>query len=228
MAKQGVAAVERALKIMSVFEPGDQALSLADIAQRTGYYKSTILRLSATLCRFGFLARLSDGRYRLGAALLKLGSLFKDSFKLDEYIIPALRELTQTTQETATFYIRQEEERVCLFRVDSPQPLREHMLPGQVRPIDNTSAGRVFRMMEAERPPSDSSFPVFTEGILDSLTASCSAPVVASDGRFLGVLSVSGPTARFTMPKRRQAGRNLMKITKKLSGQLGGLFPPGH
>lgn len=223
MAKQGVAAVERALKIISVFQPGDEPLSLAEIAQRTDYYKSTILRLAATLCEFGFLTRLSDGRYRLGAALLNLGSLYKDSFKLEEVIVPALRELTQHTGETATFYIRQGEERVCLFRVDSPQPLREHMLPGQVKPIDNTSAGRVFRMMEAESPAADSNFPVFTEGILDPLTASCSAPVVAPDGRFLGVLSVSGPTGRFTMPKRRQAGRKLIKIAKKLSGQLGGI-----
>ncbi len=223
MAKQVVASVERALKIMLVFNPSDQALSLAEIAQRTGYYKSTILRLTETLCAFGFLIRLSDSRYRLGAALLRLGSLYQDSFRLDELIMPALTELAQSTQETAIFYIRQGEERVCLFLVDSPQPLREHVLPGQVRPIGDASAGRVFRMMEAEPPPSISAFPVLTEGILDPLTASCSAPVITSDGRFLGVLSVSGPTGRFTISKRRQAGRKLMKVIERLSGQLYGI-----
>ncbi|MDO9217858.1 MAG: helix-turn-helix domain-containing protein, partial [Lacisediminimonas sp.] len=47
--QSGVAAVERALAILNSFRPGDGSLSLHDIAERTGLYKSTILRLIVTL-----------------------------------------------------------------------------------------------------------------------------------------------------------------------------------
>ncbi len=45
----GVAAVERAFAILHAFKAGDMSLSLHDLAKRTGMYKSTILRLMATL-----------------------------------------------------------------------------------------------------------------------------------------------------------------------------------
>jgi DNA-binding IclR family transcriptional regulator len=89
----GVAAVERALAILAAYREGDAALGLADLAQRTGLYKSTILRLIASLERFRFIARLDDGRYQLGPALLHLGSLYQRSLRLEQHVLPALRRL---------------------------------------------------------------------------------------------------------------------------------------
>ena len=57
----GVAAVDRALEILAAFEPTDKALTLAELTQRTRFYKSTILRLSQSLIRHRFLQRLDDG-----------------------------------------------------------------------------------------------------------------------------------------------------------------------
>ena len=45
----GVAAVDRALSVLSAFQDGDAALSLAELAERTRLYKSTVLRLLASL-----------------------------------------------------------------------------------------------------------------------------------------------------------------------------------
>lgn len=221
MRNENVAAVERALKILAAFRPGERALSLAELARRTGLYKSTILRLIQTLSDCGFLARLSDGTYRLGAALLHLGSLYKDSFRLEEAILPALRELMRATGESATFYVRQGDVRVVLFRVDSPELLREHILPGHARPVDDTATGQVFRRMEAEPAAKASRMPMETAGVYDSLTASCAAPLIASDGLFLGVLTVSGPTARFGAAKRKAAGRKLIEVARRLGAELG-------
>src|SRR4051812_1394406 len=56
----GVAAVDRALEILAAFEPTDNALTLAELAQRTRFYKSTILRISQSLIRHRYLQRLDD------------------------------------------------------------------------------------------------------------------------------------------------------------------------
>src|SRR5258708_25933095 len=45
----GVAAVERALAILDAFGPEDPRLTLAELSQRTTFYKSTILRIAQSL-----------------------------------------------------------------------------------------------------------------------------------------------------------------------------------
>ena len=45
----GAAAVDRALSLLAAFRSGDAALSLAELDTRTRLYKSTALRLLASL-----------------------------------------------------------------------------------------------------------------------------------------------------------------------------------
>lgn len=66
-ALKGVSAAERALAVLTAFRRGDGALSLAELAERTGLVKSTILRLALSLQQYRLLARLPDGSYRLDA-----------------------------------------------------------------------------------------------------------------------------------------------------------------
>ena len=73
--QSGVAALDRAFSILFAFRPGDYALTLAELAARTGLYKSTILRLAGSLIQHRMLFRLEDGRYQIGAAPLMLGAL---------------------------------------------------------------------------------------------------------------------------------------------------------
>ncbi|MFC7552238.1 helix-turn-helix domain-containing protein [Pseudoroseomonas wenyumeiae] len=66
MGEQRVEAVERALSILDAFGDGTPRLSLSEVAERTGLYPSTVLRLAASLDRFGYLHRGQDGLFRLG------------------------------------------------------------------------------------------------------------------------------------------------------------------
>ncbi|NEU36602.1 helix-turn-helix domain-containing protein, partial [bacterium LRH843] len=61
MSDKGVAAVERALAILDCFESDQESLPLKTIAQKTGLYKSTILRLCVSLESYGYLRRREDG-----------------------------------------------------------------------------------------------------------------------------------------------------------------------
>src|SRR5690349_11346143 len=70
----GVSAVERALAVLTAFRRGDAALTLAELAERTGLVKSTIMRLAVSLQRYRLIARLPDGSYRLDAETLRLGT----------------------------------------------------------------------------------------------------------------------------------------------------------
>ncbi|HAI28096.1 MAG TPA: IclR family transcriptional regulator, partial [Thalassospira sp.] len=90
MSEQNVTAVERALGILDAFTDQDHDLSLKDLSERTGMYKSTISRLAGTLESCGFLMISGRGRYRLGPALWRLGSIYRRSYGMDDIVRPHL------------------------------------------------------------------------------------------------------------------------------------------
>ena len=112
MAQDRVEAVERALSILEAFGETRAELTLTEIAEETGLYKSTILRLAASLGRYGYLVRDDRGLFRLGPGLWRLGSSYRRNFDLDEFIRPVLRGLVNETGETASFSVRDGDERV--------------------------------------------------------------------------------------------------------------------
>lgn len=118
----GAVAVDRALFVLSVFREGDTALGLAELAHRSGLYKSTLLRLLASLEHARLVQRLPDGRYGLGPEVARLNAVYAASFSLEQVVVPALRELVRDTRESAAFHVEQGEHRLCLYRVDSPSP----------------------------------------------------------------------------------------------------------
>jgi DNA-binding IclR family transcriptional regulator len=140
----GAAAVDRALSLLAAFRAGDAALPLAELAARTQLYKSTALRLLASLEHARLLQRLDDGRWALGAEVARLNAIYSSSFSLEAQVLPLMRALVASTRESAAFHVRQGEQRLCLFRVDSPQTLRDHISAGDLLPLQRGAGGRVL------------------------------------------------------------------------------------
>jgi DNA-binding IclR family transcriptional regulator len=199
-----VAAVERALAILEAFDGARTALSLADLAAATGLYKSTILRLAVSLERHAFVQRGSDGRYRVGPGAWRVGALFPRALDLEERLLPVVRDLSRQADESASFYVPLAGSapplRVCLLRVDAPHSVREHVRAGDRLPIGEGAAGRVLRALLG--PPGPDLSRLRREGAFaswgerDPEIAGCAAPVLGSDGRLVGALTLSAPTAR--------------------------------
>lgn len=150
----GAAAVDRALSLLAVFREGDDALSLAELALRTQLYKSTALRLLASLEHAGLLQRRPDGRYALGAEIARLHGVYAAAFSLGDVVLPVLQGLVQSTGESAAYHVKQgrgpEAVRVCLYRVDSPHPVRDHIQAGDVLPLWAGTGGRVLSAWDPE------------------------------------------------------------------------------
>jgi DNA-binding IclR family transcriptional regulator len=140
----GVAAVDRALSILSAFQANDAALGLAELAARTRINKSTILRLTQSLIHGRLLLRLDDGRFRLGSETLRLGSLYQQGHSVGEILLPRMQALGRSTGESVVFHVREGDARVCLIRVESDQPIRYHVREGEVMPLNLGSCGRVL------------------------------------------------------------------------------------
>lgn len=140
----GVAAVDRALTLLAAFRTGDRALSVTCLAERTRLYKSTVLRLLASLAHAGLVRKTPDGEWALGAEIARLSAIYTASFSLADVVLPAMQALVAQTGESVALHVRQGAQRVCLYRVDSPQLLRDHVRVGDVLPLDRGAGGRVL------------------------------------------------------------------------------------
>mgnify|MGYP000943715500 CR=1 FL=1 len=112
------AAVERGLSVMSAFRPGDRFLTLAELSERTGLYKSTILRLIQTLRTAGYLEQSDEGFYYIGATVFRLGRCFQDAMTPAEIILAeevAERTWSAMERTNAEAAQRQSEERLSQF-----------------------------------------------------------------------------------------------------------------
>lgn len=221
-----VEAVERALMILDAFVEDGEVLSLAALAQKTGLHKSTILRLAGSLQRFGYLRRNEAGHYRPGPALWRLGNLYRRGFDLGEQIRPELRRLVEGTQETASFYVKEGDERVCLYRLNSPRPIRHHLDEGVRLPLDRGAAGRVLTAFSGGVGPQHDETRArghyASLGERDPMIAAIAVPVLTGQGKLRGALTVSGLRARFDEPARTEALALLQQSAARLSASLPG------
>lgn len=196
----GVAAASRALSILSVFEGDDLALDLTELAERTGFYKSTILRLTESLEAYGMLEREANGDFRLGVELIRLGALARRASDEMTDIENALHELTAASGESATYYVRRNNMRLALSRVDSPKSIRDHVKVGDLLPLAVGGAGRILQKAgTTPRRSKDLYRSVVSLGERDPEVAAVSGPVY-SKGALVGALCVSGPISRFDAP----------------------------
>ncbi|MCP1289678.1 IclR family transcriptional regulator [Chromobacterium sp. S0633] len=221
----GVAAVDRALLLLTVFHLGEAELSLADLARRTGLYKSTILRLTESLQRYGFLCRLESGAYALGPELFRLGTQYQRSFHLEELVRPRLAMLAKTLGETSSFYIREGEWRTCLMRVEPDSAIRLVLHEGDRLPIARGAAGKVLLAFGESMAPE---FAAIHEqgwaasfGERDPEAASVATPVFGAQGILLGALAVSGVRSRYDDKRVQQLKSVLLETSTELSHLLG-------
>lgn len=226
----GVSAVERALAVLTAFRRGDGALTLAELAERTGLVKSTIMRLAVSLQRYRLITRLPDGSYRLDAETLRLGTAYQQAFNLADHVMPALERLASETGETAAFYVRHGEERLCLFRVESSNRIRLHVQPGDTRPLDRSASAQVLQLF-ANGPTGtdvDAKLPLFTSGATDPHAASLATPVFGVGQTLMGALIVSGPVSRLTAEHAQRLRGTLLDEATKLTRACGGtpIAPP--
>lgn len=229
-AGEGVAAVERALSIVAALETADQPMMLAELAVRTGFYKSTILRLLGSLIPTGYVTRLPDGSYDLGPTAFRLGVAFTRKNAIGHHVLPALQELVDRGTESASFHVRQDaDNRVCLFRVNSRHATLDRVEAGHSYALLRGAAGHIIlayagstgQRYDAIRT---TGFDV-SLGERDPSCAAVAAPVFGPRGILVGVISLSGPRERFGEAEIAEMKRVLGPVAEALTKNLGGEWP---
>jgi DNA-binding IclR family transcriptional regulator len=162
---------------------------------------------------------------------------------------PALEELHRATGETISLYILDEDERICVDRIESQENLRMTTRVGERLPIHSEASGKIFLafvspllrkevISRVYKKPSASVKPS-REALLDDLKkiqaqgyavshgestagASCvSAPVFDATGNPIAAITISGPTIRMTDDKVSEYASLVMAVVKQVSQAMG-------
>jgi len=248
-----VEAVSKALLILECFAEGKDALSLKQLSDMTGMYKSRILRLCGTLIYHGFLLRDENGIYRIGPKLLTLGKIYERNNPLIALARPILRELCSLTGESCKLFVVDGTKRLCLAKEKSPSPLRYTIEEGQRLELYAGAGGkailafsskafqdRVLRenplkrltpntivesdLLEAEfQKIQRNGYATSYEESIRGV-ASVAAPVFDHTRNVCASLTIAGPIQRFDNKSASEMTQNLLSSAKKLSKLMGYAF----
>jgi DNA-binding IclR family transcriptional regulator len=227
--KDGAAAVDRALTIVATLEARSSALSLAELARATGMYKSTLLRLLASLERHTLVVRRPDHKYALGPFAFRLGRAFEATHKLERYLLPLMHALVDVGTESPSFHVWHDATTgLCLLRVDSRHATLDRLRSGDLLPVDRGAPGKVLRAFrDAPRGTADLPLVHASFGERDPACASIALPVFHAGNTLAGALSLSGPRERFSADALERMTGPLCKAAADATRALGGLWPEG-
>ena len=214
---KGVEAVNKALEILNCFTEKREELNLTQLSKITGNYKSTTLRLSRSLENYGYLEKEPNGRYKLGPAINKLISVYDDSFNYKELIQAQLEEITRLTNETASFFVRQKSNRICVLTSEPYKVIKHTVEIGTLKPINAGASGHVLSAYHNLKIKNKDNILrngySMSFGERDKEIASVSVPLMSASTKILGALTITGHISNFNK-KNSLKFLNILRLSK--------------
>jgi DNA-binding IclR family transcriptional regulator len=152
-----VTALARGLDVLSAFRSRDRMLGNQELARRCGLPKSTISRLTYTLTKHGYLEHADDGSgnsgYRLGSAVMALGSAMLARMDMRQVARPLMQELADQSRAMVSLGMRDRLSMIYVENCRSESALTLSLDVGSRIPLATTAMGRAYlaRCGEAER-----------------------------------------------------------------------------
>lgn len=209
-------------------------LSLTELCETTGLPRATAHRLATALETHRILARGDDGRWTTGTALTAFATGGRD--QLLDAARPVMSDLVDATGESVQLYQLTGTSRTCVAAQEPPVGLQNTVPVGSQLALTSGSAAKIFLafgspqlrdaiLPEATFDPAELD-DVEEQRLSESVAerelglASLSAPVFTPAGRFIAVLSVSGPAERLRPHPAEKWGAELSAAAERLSALM--------
>ena len=228
-----VQSVEKAVGVLSVFTGEQRALSLSEIARRSGLDMSAAQRFVYTLKVIGLISKCEDTRrYTLTPKLLHFGYSYMRSSDLVNRCTPHLIELNNTSSETINLTVLDEAEVVFVMRFVSRRIANFDTIVGSRLPAFCTAPGlamlatfddtMVDKVLARSELKPHTRFTVTNPKLIRKKIAdirklgygvvseevvlgdiSIAAPVIGEDGRAIGAINVAVPTDHWSVERAK-------------------------
>ena len=140
----GPTVTERVAAVLGTFDAGHGALTLSEIARRTGLPLTTTHRLTGELARQGLLERDDEHRYRIGLRLWEIATTAARAVDLRDTAFPVLQDLYAATRENVQLAVLDDVQAVYLERLSGPDSVHVVTRVGSRLPVHATGVGLVL------------------------------------------------------------------------------------
>jgi len=183
MNASSVKTVDRLVNILDCFSQEQSGWSLAELSAHLGLPKSTLHRFLVSLESHNILRRdPADKLWRLGYRLVTWGELAAESTGLRHVALPIMHDLVAATGETVVLTVYQDQEVVCIEKVETSHSVRLALGVGTRRP---PHAGASSKILMAYLPDEEVQAIIRNRGLSQVCTNTITDPdeLVAGLGR---------------------------------------------
>lgn len=139
-----IEALAKGLQVLSLFDGSTTSLRTTEMSARTEIPMPTMFRIVATLEEEGYLERGSDGSFRPGLAVMRIGTAALRSSSLLEVSDRPLRRLADATGETVNLGVLTEDRMLYLARLRNADLVTANVQVGTTLPAPYTSMGKLL------------------------------------------------------------------------------------
>jgi len=139
-----IQSLERGLAVIRSFTGERPALSISEVAERTGVSRATARRILFTLERLGYVGRLQPGLFRLQPAVLTLGYAYISGQELPQVARPYMEAVAEELQGSCSLAALDGTDVIFVARVRSRLYLATTLSVGSRLPAHITAMGRVL------------------------------------------------------------------------------------
>ena len=239
---------DKIVQVIELLATSSQGVTLKKAQQSLGLNKGTAFRILRALESHRVAARSEDGAFVLGNRVLWWGTCYRQKRDLLKLVRPHLETLRDLISETAAFSIMMGNQTVVVDQAISPYATSTRFDIGFSAPLHAGATGRVMlahldperrknllsqslerftertitdkRRLEQELNKCLTLGFAFSEGERLIGTSSIAAPILGPENDVLGVISVTGPSARLTHRRCKSIASTLLKETRLLMQQL--------
>ena len=219
-----IQSIERAAAILRLLSGRSRRLGVVEMADELGLPKGTVHGILRTLRDVGFVEQDPEsGKYRLGAALLHMGSSYLDGNELRTRALNWSDSLALRTREEVRIGTLHDGRVLIVHHVFRPDDSMQTLDVGSLLPVHATALGKVLlathphiadELMKAELPSyTDSTITdskvlrrelerirergwASEAGELERLRSSLAAPITDRTGRTVGAMGIFGAPER--------------------------------
>jgi DNA-binding IclR family transcriptional regulator len=139
-----VPGLERGLRLLQLFRRGRTEITAPEIARELELPRTTAFRLLQTLEALEFVERSTNGAFRLGPAVLRLGFEFVASQDAAEYGREIVEKLCDETGASSQLAIRDGRELVVVLKKNPSATFVSNVQVGTRMPAHATVVGRIL------------------------------------------------------------------------------------
>lgn len=146
-----IQALDRALKIIDLFDEHNTELKITEISKRLQLHKSTVHSLLKTLMLHGYITQDEESnKYKLGMKFVEKGHLLLQGLDIRTETKPFLQELSERTGQTTHLVILSGNEGVYIDKIEGEKAVIRYSYLGRKVPLHSSACGKVLLAYQKE------------------------------------------------------------------------------